>query len=146
MAVKSAPQSDGPQGGDLVLHERFARLIERGTRAAFALTLVTFIVYATGILPPLVPPAALPTLWRLPLAQYLERSGAPAGWDWIRFVGYGDYLNYAGICLFALVIMVCSAGILPMLRRRGEYLLAGLAAAQVLVLLAAASGLLAALR
>ena len=146
MDVKPAPpQADIPEH-DPALHERFARLVDAGTKAAFAVTLLTFALYVSGILPALVPPAALPRLWRLPLAQYLEMSGAPAGWGWLRFVAYGDYLNYAGICLFALVIMVCSAGILPLLRRRGEYLLAGLALAQVLVLLATASGLLSAAR
>jgi hypothetical protein len=144
MDVKAARQQPDIPEHDPALHERFASLVDTGTKAAFVLTLSTFVLYVSGILPALVPPAALPRLWRLPLAQYLEQSGAPAGWDWLRFVAYGDYLNYAGICLFALVIMVCSACVLPLLRRRGEYLLAGLALAQVLVLLAAASGLLSA--
>jgi hypothetical protein len=139
------PQPDASHELDRVLHERFASLLDAGTKGALAVTLWAFFLYACGIVPALVPLDSLPALWRLPLGEYLARTGAPTGWDWLRLAGYGEYLNYGGICLFALVIVISSAGILPLLCRRGEYLLAGMALAQVLVLLAAASGLLAAI-
>jgi hypothetical protein len=146
MALKPTPQAEPSPEETLELHERFARLLDAGTKAAFAVTLAAFALYVSGILPGFVPLASLPELWRLPLADYLARSGAPTGWEWVRFIGHGDCLSYVGICLFALVIVLSSAGILPLLRRRREYLLAALAFAQILVLLAAASGLFAVAR
>jgi len=122
------------------LQERYARGLDACTRVAFAVSLAAFVVYLAGILPSHVAPERLPELWGLPLAQYLERTGTPTGWAWLHFLHYGDYLNDLGIALFACIVLVChGAAIVPLLRR-GERLLAALAAAQVLVLLAAASG------
>lgn len=122
------------------LHERYARWLDGCTRIAFVVTLGTFVAYVSGLLAPFVPLQALAEAWNLPLAQYLERTGSPTGWHWLSVAGYADYLNYVGICLFALVILICNiAMVIPMLRH-GERLLALLASAQALVLLLAASG------
>jgi hypothetical protein len=55
----------------------------------------------------------------------------------------GDHLNLAGVAWFALVILICYLRIIPPLAARGERLRMGLAIAQVVVLLASASGLFA---
>jgi hypothetical protein len=125
---------------DAWLQERFARWLDAGTRIAFVASLATFGLYVSGLVASRVPPSSLPRLWTLPLPAYLERTGSPAGWGWLHLIGYGDYLSYAGIALFALVVVVCDLAIIAPLLRRGERLLALLAAAQVLVLVAAASG------
>ncbi|MGH8723419.1 MAG: hypothetical protein ACREU1_01060 [Burkholderiales bacterium] len=117
-------------------HDLYARWVDGLVRIAFAVSTVTFALYAFGVLAPHVELAALPELWRLPLAQYLERSGSPTGWQWIALVRRGDYLNLAAIALFGLIVLVSYLRIIPVLPR----LQAALAAAQVLVLLAAMSG------
>lgn len=118
-------------------HEVYARWLDRMVRAAFVLTVGVFALYVFGVLSPHIPLDALPSLWRLPLAQYLERSGAPAGWSWLPLVGRADYLNLAAIALFALMTLVCYLRVIPLLPR----LQTAFALAQVLVLLAAISGL-----
>jgi hypothetical protein len=125
---------------DAWLQERFARWLDAGTRTAFIVSLVTFALYVSGLIAPHVPLSSLPQLWTLPLPAYLERTASPTGWSWLQLLGYGDFLSYAGIALFALVIIVCELAIVAPLLRRGERLLALLAAAQVLILFAAASG------
>jgi hypothetical protein len=122
------------------IQERFARWLDAGTRIAFIVSLLTFALYVSGLVAPRVPLAKLPQLWALSLPDYLERTASPTGWSWLHFIGYGDFLSYAGIALFALVVIVCDLAVIAPLLRRGERLMAGLAAAQVLVLLAAASG------
>jgi len=77
-----------------------------------------------------------------PVADYRALTGAPAGWGWLALLGKGDYLNLLGIAVLGLVTAVCYARIVPALLERGERLQAAMAIAQVLVLLAAASGLL----
>ena len=116
----------------------YARWLDRLVRVAFVIAAVTFALYVFGLLPPYVALEALPELWRLPLPQYLERSGAPVGWDWVWLVARADYLNLAVVALFALMTLVCYLRIIPLLPR----LQAALALAQVLVLLAAMSGLI----
>jgi len=119
----------------------YARWLDLGTRAGLAALAIGFLLYALGRVEPLVPVQDLARLWRMPLAGYLAASGAPTGWGWLQFIGRSDYFNFIGIGMLGLVTAACYARIIPPLLARGEHLYAGLAIAQVLVLLAAASGL-----
>ncbi|HZQ71553.1 MAG TPA: hypothetical protein VFB08_01445 [Burkholderiales bacterium] len=119
----------------------YARWLDHGTKLALAVSVIALFLYLSGALAPWVPLESLPRVWSLPVEQFLERTGAPSGWGWIRLAGYSDYLNYAGIALFALVSVPCLLRAIPCFLRRGERLQAALAAAQVLVLAAAASGI-----
>lgn len=118
----------------------YARWLELGSRTIFALALVSLVVYATGLLAPAVPLDQLPRLWSLPAAQYLREAGLPGGWGWLRLVRFGDYLNLLPIALFSVLSLVCSARVVPAFARSGERTQAWLAALQVVILLAAASG------
>jgi hypothetical protein len=120
----------------------YARWLAWGTRLALTVLVASFLAYAFGLVEPLVPPQELVRLWTLPVDHYLSATGAPTGWRWLRLLDKGDYLNFVGIALLALVTLVCYARIVPILVKSGERLHAALALAQVLVLLAAASGLL----
>lgn len=123
-----------------LVQERYARWLDAATRLAFAASLAAFVVYAGGILPSFVPLDALAGLWQLPVGDYLARTGAPAGWDWLRLLGYADYLALACVAMIGMVTVVCYLAILPLLLRIGERLEAALVVAQVVVLLIAASG------
>jgi hypothetical protein len=123
------------------LQERYARCLDACTRTAFVVSLLAFAAYVSGLLPPFVPFERLPELWHLPLAQYVEATGAVTGWGWLELLRYGDYANYLGLALFALTVLFCNAAMIVPMLRRGERLLAALAAAQAAVLIFAASGL-----
>ena len=128
---------------DSRIQQLYARWLDAGTRIGFAVSLAAFLVYAGGLLQPWVPLESLPGLWGLPVDEYLRRTGAPTGWGWLALVNRADYLNLACVALFALVTAICYLRILPALIGRGERLQAAMAALQILVLLAAASGLFA---
>lgn len=128
-----------PHGqNDARLQEIYARWLDFWTKVAFAVSLGTLLLYLSGALPPFVALQQLPELWTLPVDRYLELTGAPRGWSWLGLVGYGDYLNFIGICLYAMVTLFCYLRIIPALLRSRERLHAALAIAQALVLLAAA--------
>jgi hypothetical protein len=127
---------------DTQVQETYARWLDFGARTGFAVSLVTLLVYLSGALVPFVAMERLAALWRLPVGRYLELTGGPAGWGWTRLLGYGDYLNLAGVALFATVSIVCYLRALPALLAHGDRLYALIAAAQIAVLLLAASGLL----
>lgn len=120
----------------------YAKWLEAGTRIGLALLVVTFALYVFGVFEPLVAPQEVTRLWTLSLDQYLAATGAPSGWSWLDVLGKSDYFNLIGIAILALVTVVCYARMVPALLARGERLQAALAIAQVLVLLAAASGVL----
>ena len=115
----------------------YAAWLDWLVRVAFGVSLGAFALYASGALEPAVPLAALPELWRLPLDQYLARTGSPTGWRWLGFTSYSDYLNLAAIALYALITLVCYLRVIAALPR----LHAALAGVQAAVLLAAMSGL-----
>ncbi len=121
----------------------YARWLAWGTRIALVTLTACFLAYVLALLEPLVPPPALVRLWTLPVGEYLAASGAPNGWQWLRFLGKGDYLNFIGIAMLALVTLVCYARLVPLLIGSGERLYAVLAFLQVVVLFLAATGLVA---
>ena len=126
---------------DAQVQALYARWLDAATRVGFAVSLLSFLVYLSGALPPYVPLESLPQLWRLPVARYLAATGAPTGWGWLALLGRGDYLNFAGIALFALVTTLCYLRILPALLARRDRWFALIAALEIAVLLAAATGL-----
>jgi hypothetical protein len=122
----------------------YAHWANWSARIALAVLVGSFVLYLFGASEPLVPLARLPALWGLPVEQYLAATGAPAGWEWLARLGWSDYANMLGVALLCLVTLLCYLRVIPALLRGGETALGVLALAQVLVLLVAASGLLAA--
>jgi hypothetical protein len=112
----------------------YARWLDIGTRIAFIALVVSFLVYLAGLLEPHVAPQELARLWSLPVDRYVEATGAPTGWGWLKLLGKGDYLNFLGIAALATITAVCYARIAAALPR----LQAILAVIQIAVLLAAA--------
>ena len=121
----------------------YARWLGWGTRLGLGLLSGCFLIYLFQWLEPHVPVQELTRLWALPVDQYLARGGAPTGWGWLLLVHKSDYLNFVGIVILALVTLVCYVRLAVSLLGQGERPQAGLAIAQVLVLLAAASGVFA---
>lgn len=128
------------------LSELYARWLDRATSVGFAMCLVAFLVYVAGLVPAFVPPAELPRYWALPVDRFIAATGAPQQWAWLLLLGYSDILNLAAVALLALVTPLCYARLVPALVRQREWLQLALACAQVLVLVIAASGLLAGAR
>jgi len=121
----------------------YARWLDWGTRLSLAVLVTAFLAYVFGLTPAALPLAEMPRFWRLPLERYLALSGSPTGWGWLAMLDKGEYQNLVGVALLGLVTVVCYLRVLPRLLARRERLQAAIVAAQVLVLLLAASGLLA---
>lgn len=125
---------------DARLQQLYARWLDAGMRTAFAVSLVAFLLYVSGVLPAYVPLEALPQYWGLPVDEFLRRTGAPAGWGWVGMMDRAEYLNLACVALIASATLVCYLRVLPALVGMGQRLDAAVAALQIAVLLAAASG------
>ena len=66
-----------------------------------------------------------------------------AGWGWVTMLGHGDFINFIGIVILAGVTVVCYLAIVPVLLASGDGVYAALALLEVVVLVIAASGLIA---
>jgi hypothetical protein len=151
----SEPTAGGGAGGqdtganaDQLL---YASILARGMYLGLGILLVTFVLYLTGLLQPGVPIEELPNYWTLSAHEYLEavnheflhRPDVVTGWGWVSLLGMGDYLNFIGIALLAAVTIVCYMGILPSLIRRKDWIYGTIAALEILILVLAASGIVA---
>lgn len=121
----------------------YARWLDWGTRLGLVALIAAFLAYVFQLIEAFVPLARLPAWWGLPADRYLALSGAPTGWAWLPFADRGDYLSLLAVSALAMVTVVCYLRILPLHWGRGERLHAALALAQIVVLVAAASGLIA---
>jgi hypothetical protein len=130
----------------------YAKILEIGMYTGLGLLLVTFILYVSGILAPAVPIQELPTYWVMSVHDYAEainhhflhREHVITGWSWVSVLGKGDFINFLGIALLSGVTIVCYVGIIPTLIRKKHFAYAIMAVTEVVILLLAASGLLAA--
>jgi len=123
-----------------LMQATYARWLDVATRIGFAISLVAFLVYVSGLVEPLVPLQELPRLWSLPASRFVALTGEPTGWGWLALLGKSDFLNLGAVALFGLVTLACYVRIVPILFSAGERLQAYIALAQVLVLVAVAAG------
>lgn len=121
----------------------YARWIDLGTRVGLAAVVLAFAAYLAGFSDPLVPMAELPRVWSLPVGDYLARTGLATGWGWIAHVGHADIRNIAAVALLSLVTVAGYLRLVAAYVVRGDRLYAALAVAEIVVLVAAVSGLVA---
>lgn len=131
-------------GNDRQLEEakRYALLLSWGTRVGLVALVLAFAAYVFGLVSPLVPLEQLPTLWSMPVSDYLKRSGMPSGWGWLRMANKSDLANLVGIGLLAGCSLPPLFGLILLYVRRHDFVYAGLCTTIALVLLLAASGVL----
>jgi hypothetical protein len=120
----------------------YANILNTGMLIGLAGLVITFILYATGILSPLIPLEKVSAYWQVSVHEYLEQSGIKAGWAWLGNLNYGDMLNFLPIAFLSLLTIVCYLAILPGLIRKKDKAYIVICILEVIVLVVAASGIL----
>lgn len=121
---------------------RYAKVLSLGVQAGFIALVVTFALYMTGVLAPLVPVDQLPKYWGLSAAEFAKATGSPTGWDWVRLAAKGDIVNLVGIVVLASVSAFSTLAVLPIFLRRGERAHVAIAVLLVAVLVVSAANIL----
>ena len=62
---------------------RYAATLAHGAVLSFAVMLVTYVLYVSGITEPLVPLEEMPKLWVHSAAEYRAAAHIPEGWGWL---------------------------------------------------------------
>jgi hypothetical protein len=120
----------------------YADVLEIGVTIGRYFLASTFILYVSGITAPKVPLSELTANWSLPAEQYSNLVGIGTGWDWIKLIQYGDYMNFLGIAFLAGITVVCYMRLLPISLRSKDFAFGTIVLLEILVLVLAASGLL----
>lgn len=122
---------------------RYAAILEKGMGLGLLILLITFTIYALGILKPYIPLDEISQYWSLSVHEYLEEAHIEDSWSWLGKLNYGDFINFIGVAILAGVSIICYLAIIPILLRSKDRVYAVLAFVEVLVLCLAASGKLA---
>ena len=120
----------------------YSKILNTGMLFGLTGLVVTFILYASGILEPLIPLEKVQTYWILPVNEYLEKSGMQAGWAWFGNLQFGDMLNFLPIAFLSLLTIVCYIAIIPGLIRKKDSAYVVIAILEIIVLAVAASGII----
>jgi len=120
----------------------YARLLELGMFIGLAILLITFGLYAFGIMDPYIPLDKISGYWNLSVNDYLEHAHIKSGWAWLGMLKYGDFINFIGIAILAGITIPCYAAIVPTLLKNNDKAYAVMAILEVIILSVAASGIL----
>jgi hypothetical protein len=121
----------------------YARILERGMYLGLLILFITYALYVFGIMDPYIPLDKISDYWSMNVHDYLEHAEIKNGWAWLGMLKYGDFINFIGIALLAGVTIICYAAIIPTLLKSKDTVYAVLAVIEVIILSAAASGILA---
>ncbi|BAZ94597.1 hypothetical protein TspCOW1_04230 [Thiohalobacter sp. COW1] len=133
-------------GSDYASREQivYAGLLDAGMKLGFVLLVVTFMLYVFGVITPHVPLEEITHYWSMRAPDYLAAADVPIGWGWLGLAGTGDFLNFVPIAFLSAVTIICYIRVLPILQANGDRPYVVIAALEILVLVLAASGILAA--
>ncbi len=129
----------------------YAGILEKGMYAGLLLMIITFALYVFGLVTPVVPLNEIAGYWSQPVDQYLAAINAnflhwehpPTGWAWLHLLNRGDFLNFLPMAILSGVTIVCYLVIVPGLFKRGDTAMGVMALATAMILILAASGVLA---
>ncbi len=120
----------------------YAGILNKGMILGLVGLVVTFAVYALGILKPIIPLEKVQHYWVMPVGDYLHESGIKAGWAWLGNLGYGDMLNFVPIAFLSGLTIFCYLAIVPGLLKKKDTAYVVIAIVEIVVLCVAASGIL----
>jgi hypothetical protein len=121
----------------------YAKILAKGMYVGLALLLITFALYAFGIMKPYIPLDKISGYWSYSVHEYLEHTKIGIGWSWVGMLKYGDFINFVPVAILAGVTIMCYLAIVPLLFKNNDKVYAILALLEAVVLALAASGILA---
>lgn len=119
----------------------YANILVIGVWTGIAILFTTYFIYLAGILPAHVEMSQVTQLWGKGVSEYLELTHSPHGWAWFGLVTKGDFLNYIGFVLLALMTVVCYLVLLKGYLAKKDWIYATIAFLEIVVLSVAASGI-----
>lgn len=121
----------------------YAKVLEWGMYVGLLILLITFAIYALGLMKPYIALDKISNYWSYNVHDYLKHANIKDGWGWVGMLRYGDFINFIGIAMLAGVTIICYVAIIPTLYKNNDKVYAVLAALEAIILTIAASGIIA---
>lgn len=120
----------------------YANLLLIGMLTGIIIMVITYTIYLSGVLSPHVDLALIVNNWNKGIHEYLEITHSPHGWGWVGLLGHGDFLNYIGFVLLALMTIFCYLVLVRGYLRNNDRIFTIISILEIVVLSIAASGIL----
>ena len=120
----------------------YANLLVIGVWVGIFILMATYFIYVIGILPSHVDISFIPKVWSKGVSEYLKATHSPHGWKWVSLLAKGDFLNYIGFVLLALMTIFCYLVLVRGYARQRDWIFFTIAILEIVVLSVAASGIL----
>jgi len=120
----------------------YANLLIIGVWAGIFILVATYFIYVAGVIPSHVQMSQMPKVWGKGVDEFLEITHSPHGWGWVSLLGKGDFLNYIGFVLLALMTIICYLVLLRGYVAQKNWIFSVIAFLEIMVLCLAASGIL----
>ncbi len=120
----------------------YANILVIGVWVGIGLLFITYSIYLSGLMPSHVDISLITKIWGKGVNEYLEITHSPHGWGWVALLSKGDFLNYIGFAFLALMTVVCYLVLVKGYLAKKDWIYAGIAILEIVVLSLAASGLL----
>jgi len=120
----------------------YANLLFIGAWAGILLMLITYFIYVTGLISPHVDIAVIIQNWDKGVDEYLQITGTPQGWGWLRLLNKADFLNFIGVVLLAVLTIICYLCLVAGYKKRNDRIYLFICLFEIAVLVIAASGIL----
>lgn len=121
---------------------KYANLLLYGSWLGIVVLAVTFMLYATGIMPSYIEPSQMQNYWGMKASEYLEVAKIPHGWGWLGMIGYGDFIPLIGIAFLGGLTIIGYMILLPAYFAKKDRVYSSIVILEILVLTLAASGIL----
>lgn len=129
------------------VHVLYAKTLDLVSHAVIVTMSIGYVLYLTELLPLGIPIETLAANWNLSAADMQARLHQPSGWSFLTNPGgllQGDIVSYMSVILLALATLFCLAVAVTVYFREKKPLFFTIALGQFLVLVVAASGIVAA--
>jgi len=120
----------------------YANLLFIGAWVGILLMLITYFIYVTGILSPHVDVTVITQNWDKGVDEYLKITHSPKGWGWLKLLNKGDFLNFIGLTLIAVLTIICYLFLVIGYKKRKDWVYFFICVFEIAVLTLAASGIL----
>lgn len=135
---RSAPK----ESNAAALNRVYAQTMAWVARVSLAVLVLGFVLYLSGAIPAVVPPAKVAAALHEDAHAYAVHHGISTGWGWLAQLGRADMLSLGGLVLLILAIVSANVALVPLLLARRDFLYLALVLAQLAVFAVAASGLI----
>ena len=122
--------------------EKYATILSKFSNLGLFILVISYLGYISGFSEPFIPFSELSSYWSLPLGDFIEKSGAPVGWQWLDLLAFGDYQNFIGIALLSGVTIIAYGGLFLHFLKSKQRLFLSLVTLELFFLLLAASNLI----